>query len=284
MSHFLKGTLVLILIGWQSGLIAAENAEVPLTEATPESQNLDSNRFKQAVAEITDGKYGDMNALLVLRNNYLVLEHYTSPLYFGRDYRHSAKSITKSVTSALVGIARGQGKFPPLDSNLLELFPQYPEIANLDTRKQHINLEHVLSMTAGFEWDEFAVGDNSEFKMMRSKDWIKYTLDQPMSHEPGEKWVYNGGCTMMLSDILKNVTGTEVVDYARNYLLDPIGMENWNWSITNKNVADTKSGLGMSRRDMARFGVLYLNGGRWQGNQIIPEDWVTKSTQRASAR
>ena len=278
MSNFLKGTLVLILIGWQSGLIAAENAEVPLTEATPKSQNLDSDRFKQAVAEITDGKYGDMNALLVLRNNYLVLEHYTSPLYFGRDYRHPAKSITKSVTSALVGIARGQEKFPPLDSNLLELFPQYPEIANLDTRKQQINLEHVLSMTAGFEWDEFAVGDNSELKMMRSKDWIKYTLDQPMSHEPGEKWIYNGGCTMLLSDILKNATGTDVVDYARNYLLDPIGMENWNWSVINKNVTNAVSGLGMSRRDMARFGVLYLNGGRWQGNQIVPEDWVTKST------
>ena len=278
MTNFLKGALVLILISWQSGLIAAENAEVPLTEATPESQNLDSTHFKQAVAEIVEGKYGDMDALLVLRNNYLVLEHYTSPLYHGRDYRRSAKSITKSVTSALVGIARGQGKMPPLDTNLLELFPQYTDIANMDMRKQKITLEHVLSMTAGFEWDEFAVGDTSEFKMMRSTDWIKYTLDQPMSHSPGEKWVYNGGCTIMLSDILKNATGTVVVDYARKYLLDPIGIENWNWSITRKNVTNTVSGLAMSRRDMARFGVLYLNGGRWQGNQIVPEDWVTKST------
>ena len=278
MENFLKSTFVLILIGWQSGLIAAENAEVPLTEATPESQYLDSNHFNQAIVEIADGKYGDINALLVLRNNYLVLEHYTSLLYHGRDYRHSAKSITKSVTSALVGIARGQGKFPPLDSNLLELFPQYPEIDNLDARKRQINLEHVLSMTAGFEWDEFSVGDTSEYKMMRSKDWIKFALDQPMSHDPGEIWVYNGGCSIMLSDILKNATGTEVVSYARKYLLDPIGMENWNWSITNKNVTNTVSGLGMSRRDMARFGVLYLNSGRWRGNQIVPEDWVTMST------
>jgi len=278
MTIFLKGTLVLILIGWQSGLIAAENAEVPLTEATPESQNLDSALLEQAVAEIVEGKYGDMDALLVLRNNYLVLEHYTSPLYHGRDYRRSAKSITKSVTSALVGIARGQGKMPPLDSNLLSLFPQYTDIANMDMRKQKITLEHVLSMTAGFEWDEFAVGDTSEFKMMRSADWVKYALDQPMSHPPGETWVYNGGCTIMLSDILKNATETEVVDYARKYLLDPIGLENWNWSITRNNVTNTVSGLAMSRRDMARFGVLYLNGGRWQGNQIVPEDWVTRST------
>jgi CubicO group peptidase (beta-lactamase class C family) len=128
-----------------------------------------------------------MNALLVLRNNYLVFEHYTSPQYHGRDYRHPAKSITKSVTSALVGIARGQGKMPRLDSNLLGLFSQYPDIANMDTRKQQITLDHVLSMTAGFEWDEFVVGDNGEFKMMRSEDWLKFTLDQLMSHTPGEK-------------------------------------------------------------------------------------------------
>ena len=278
MANFLRGTLVLILIGCQPGLIAAENAEIPLTEATPESQNLDSTRLKQAVAEIADGKYGDMNALLVLRNNYLVLEHYTSPQYHGRDYRHPAKSITKSVTSALVGIAHGQGKLPPLNSNLLELFPQYPDIANMDARKQQIKLEHVLSMTAGFEWDEFAVGDNNEFKMIRSPDWIKYALDQPMRHSPGEKWVYNGGCSMMLSDILKNATGTEVADYARKYLFDPIGIENWNWSITRENATNTAFGIAMSRRDMLRFGVLYLNGGRWQGNQIVPVDWVTKST------
>jgi CubicO group peptidase (beta-lactamase class C family) len=284
MIKFLKGCLVLILISWQSVLIAAENAEVPLTEATPESQNLNSALLDQAVAEIAEGKYGDMDALLVLRNNYLVLEHYTSPLYHGRDYRRSAKSITKSVTSALVGIARGQGKLPPLDSNLLELFPQYTDIANMDTRKQKITLEHVLSMTAGFEWDEFSVGDTSEFKMIRSTDWIKYTLDQPMSHSPGEKWVYNGGCSMMLSDILKNATETDVAEYARKYLFDPIGIENWNWSLASENLTNTAFGIAMSRRDMARFGVLYLNGGRWQGNQIVPQDWVSCGIHRRQLR
>ena len=279
MTKVLRGTLVLIFLCWQTGLIAGEKAEIPLTEATPESQNLDGALLEQAVAEIVDGKYGDMDALLVLRNDYLVLEHYTSPLYHGRDYRRSAKSITKSVTSALVGIARGQGKLPPLDSNLLELFPQYTDIANMDPRKRKIRLEHVLSMTAGFEWDEFTSGDTSEFKMLRSKDWIKYALDAPMSHEPGEKWVYNGGCTMMLSDILHRSTGIEVVEYARKHLIEPIGIDNWNWTITNDNVTNTSIGLSMSRRDMARFGVLYLNGGRWQGKQIVPQDWVEESTR-----
>lgn len=278
MINYFKVVISLILIGWQLSSPAAEFATVPLTEATPESQNMDSRHFDLAISKINQGEYGDMNALLVLRNHYLILEHYTSPLYHGLDYRHPAKSITKSVTSALVGIARGQGKFPSLDSNLLGLFSQYPEIDNVDARKHKIKLEHVLSMTAGFEWDEFSIGDTSEMKMMRTKNWIKYALDQPMSHEPGEKWIYNGGCSMMLSDLLKRFTQTEVVDFARDNLLDPIGMENWNWSITNKDVANTATGLGMSRRDMARFGVLYLNNGRWQGQQIVPADWVSIST------
>lgn len=82
----------------------------------------------------------------------------------------------------------------------------------------------------------------------------------------------------MLSDILKNATGSDVVDYARKYLLDPIGIENWNWTLATENVTNTVNGLAMSRRDMARFGVLFLNDGRWQGKQIVPEEWVRKST------
>jgi len=96
--------------------------------------------------------------------------------------------------------------------------------------------------------------------MRRSEDWIKYTLDQPMSHEPGEKWVYNGGCLMMLSDILKNAPGDEVVEFVRENRLNPIGMENWSWTIANKNVANTVNGLG-------RAGFGYGSGARKWGQR-----------------
>lgn len=273
-----KAFLLLLLISWQSGLPASEPAKIPLTQATPESQHLNRTRLEQAVAEIANGKYGDMSALLVLRNNYLVLEHYTSPLYYGRDYRQPAYSVTKSVTSALVGIARGQGKMPSLHSNLLELFPQYPDIANLDARKKQITLEHVLSMTAGFKWNQFTRENNSARKMLTSPDGIKYVLDSPMSHKPGEQFVYNDGCSILLSGILKRSTGQAVDEYANKYLFQPIGINNWNWYIINNEVMETARGLSMSRRDMARFGVLYLNGGRWQSKQIVPEEWIKEST------
>ena len=239
---------------------------------------MDGAMLEQAVDDIDNGRYGDMNALLVLRNGYLVVEHYRSPEYFGRNYRHPAKSITKSVTSAVVGIVRDQGNLPPLDSRLADLLPAYADVINPDPLKRQITLHHLLSMTAGFDWDELAPGDNNEFKMMRTRDWVRYTLDQPMRDQPGDRLEYNGGLSMMLSHILRDSIDGDVVAFAREQLFDPIGLENWNWTLVNDNLVNTVSGLAMSRRDMARIGLLFLNRGRWGDRQLIPADWVDLST------
>ena len=285
LSHlrFLVLSRALVTIGWLFGgfyapVIAAESASPSLTVATPESQGMDGAALEQAVEDIGSGRYGDMNALLVVRNGYLVLEHYRSPEYYGRAYRHPAKSITKSVTSAVIGIVRGQGSLPPLDSRLADLLPAHADLIDRDPRKQKITLHHLLSMTAGFDWDELALGDNNEFKMMRTRDWIRYTLNQPMRDRPGERLEYNGGLSMMLSPILRDSIDGDVVEFAREHLFDPIGLENWNWNLVNDNLVNTVSGLAMSRRDMARIGVLYLNRGRWGDRQLIPADWVDLST------
>jgi len=274
----IKLLIAICLLYWHSGLLAADKADIPLTEATPESQGLDGLRLQQAIDGVEAGEYGDINALLVLRNDYLVLEHYFEPLYKGPDYRHPVRSVTKSFTSALIGIAREQGKLPDLQTGLLDLFPQYSNIENLDGRKREITFDHILSMTAGFEWDEFSPGAMSDPNMMRSPDWIKHVLDLPMRDAPGTRWVYNGGCSMLLSDILQRATGQAVDEFARRYLFEFIGIDNWRWSIGKNDVINTAHGLSMTRRDMARLGVLYLNDGRWQGEQIVPEDWVKLST------
>ena len=270
--------LVLCLGCWHFGLLAADRAAVPLTEATPESQGLDGARLQQAIDGISAGEYGDINALLVLRNDYLLLEHYVDLQYKGPDYRHPIRSVTKSFTSALIGIARGQGKLADLQTPLLDLFPQYDEIENLDERKRNLTLDHILSMTAGFEWDEFSTGAMSDHRMASSPDWIKHVLDLPMRDLPGTRWVYNSGCSMLLSNILSRATATPVDEYAEKYLFEPIGIGNWRWSLGKNDVINTSGGLSMTRRDMARLGVLYLNDGRWQGKQIVPEDWVKLST------
>ncbi len=273
-----KIILLLFSLGWSFPSIGAESAKIPLTPATPESQQLDSTQFAKAIARIADGQYGEIDSLLILRHGYLVLEHYFSPQYHGQGYRQPLKSVTKSVTSALVGIALEQGYLPALETRLTELFPQYPDIDNLDARKKAVTLEHILAMTAGFEWDEFSIGYNSDDKMLSSPDWIRFVLDLPMSHAPGETWVYNSGCSLLLSQILRDSTGQAVDAFARKHLFGPIGIEKWNWSITKNSVINTAWGLAMSRRDMARFGMLILNEGRWQDRQVVPAEWIRRST------
>ncbi|HEY5739070.1 MAG TPA: serine hydrolase [Gammaproteobacteria bacterium] len=270
--------LALGLLCWDSAATAGARAEIPLTEATPQSQGLDGARLQQAVDGIAAGDYGRIDALLVLRNDFIVLERYFSPLYRGPDYRYPVRSVTKSITSALVGIARGQGKLPALQTGLRELFPQYSSIANLDTRKRAVTFEHLLSMTAGFAWDELSPGAMSDSAMVSSPDWIKHVLDLPMHDLPGERLVYNSGCSMLLSDILLRGTGMAVDEFAARYLFEPIGIDNWRWSLGKNNVINTAYGLSMTRRDMARFGTLYLNRGNWRGRQVVPEDWVGLST------
>ena len=267
-----------LLLTWPSLAPAGGKAPVPLSPATPESQGMDSERLEQAVRKIGDKAYGDINSLLVLRNDYLVLEAYFSPQYHGRDYRHPAKSITKSVTSALIGIALSQGRIESLQIDLPALFPQYPHLAAHDSPKRQITLEHLLTMTAGFQWDEFTLGYNSSDKMVASPDWIKHVLDLPLAHPTGERWIYNSGCSMLLSDILARAVGRPVDEYAREVLFDPIGLENYNWSLGKNGVINTAWGLAMSRRDLARIGVLYLNEGRWGDRQVVPPDWVRQST------
>jgi CubicO group peptidase (beta-lactamase class C family) len=276
-------TLVFCIV-WHSNLAADEQTNEPLNEATPESQNLDSRLLNEAVTRIDNGDYGDIDALLIVRNNRLVLEKYFSPEYHGRDYRRPVLSTTKSFTSTLVGIAIDQGKIKSVQSNLLDLFPEYTEINNLDARKQEITLENLLTMSAGFQWNEletsYADPQNDFHRMVHSQDWVKYVLDAPMSDAPGDRLVYNSGCTLLLSSILQKTTGRTAEEFAIEYLFAPLGIEKYTWSIARGGITNTYSGLAMLRRDMAKLGILYLNNGRWLDQQVVPEKWVQLSTSK----
>jgi len=284
MTILLKGTLVLILIGWQSGLIAAENAEVPLTEATPQSQNLDDRKLNAAITKIGNREYGNIDALLVVRNNYLVLEKYFSTEYHGREYMRPILSVTKTMTSALIGIAIEQGKIEGVKATLLDYFAEYGDIKNLDTRKQKITLENVLTMTGGFQWNELAISyadpQNDFNRMVHSQDWVKYVLDAPMSHAPGDYLNYSSGSSLLLSSILQKSTGQTAEAFAIEHLFRPLGIEKYTWTIARGGITNTYSGLAMRRLDLAKIGILYLNNGRWLDQQVIPQEWVEQSTSK----
>jgi len=280
----LPGTLLLIASGWYSSLAASNPADIPLTEATPESQNLDSRKLNQAISKIDNREYGNIDALLVLRNNYLVLEKYFSPEYHGREYRRPVLSVTKTITSALIGIAIEQGKIEGVKTKLLDYFPEYEDIQNLDARKQKITLDNLLTMTAGFRWNELAISyadPQNDFNIMvRSPDWVKHVIDSPMSHAPGEYLNYNSGCTFLLSSILQKSTGQTAEDFAIENLFKPLGIEKYSWTLARGGLTNTYSGLAMRRRDLAKFGILFLNNGRWLDRQLISQEWVQQSTSK----
>jgi len=249
--------------------------------STPEKQNLNGGLLEQLNQKINDGGFGEIHSLLIMRNGYLVFEKYYRG--YSQNQTHQIYSVTKSVTSTLIGIAIDQGKITSLDKKLLSFFQEYTSIANLDSNKQKMKLEDVLTMRSGLYWDEFTnpFSDprNSIYKIISSSDWVKHVLDLPMVYEPGTKRTYNTGNTILLAGIIKNLYGIQANDLAQQYLFNHLGISNYKWETGAKGLTNTGWGLHLRPRDMIKFGLLYLNQGTWEKTSVISENWIGTSTK-----
>jgi CubicO group peptidase (beta-lactamase class C family) len=228
----------------------------------------------------------EVHTILIVKDGYIVAEQYYSDDY-GPDDLHRIYSCTKSLTSALLGIASGEGLLGGLDQKMVSFFPEY-EIQNMSEDKNAINIEHLLTMSAGLEWYELEYPYGDERNTFR--DWsdsgggVKYVLDQPMVASPGEEYSYSTGVSHVLSGILQKATGMRADSFAMENLFAPLGIEQFYWPIDNQGVAYGGSGARLTPRDMARIGYLYLNNGIWDGSQIVPESWVEASQQKHIGR
>lgn len=243
---------------------------------------LDEEILTGLVNLIEAGDFGNIHSLIIIHNDNLVLEEYF--MGWTRHMRHLCASTTKSFTSALIGIAVDQGKLNGVDETLLSFFPEYSDIANPDERKESITLENVLTMSAGFTWNElstpYGTPENDSSKMGRSSDWIKYMLDLPMSDNPGTKFVYNSGCTILLSGIIAKETGQSAEEFAKDNLFNALGITNREWQSGPNEISNTGWGLFLHPVNMAMFGYLYLKNGLLNGEQVVPEDWIKESTSK----
>lgn len=248
---------------------------------------LDQEKLAGLVSAIDKGNYGNTHSLIIIQNDNLVLEKYFQG--WTRDMRHPCFSVTKSVTSALIGIALAQGKIKGLDAKLLSFFSEYSHIRNVDEKKQSITLENVLTMTTGLEWNELSTPytfgifpnfNNDMIRMLFSRDYIKYVIDQPMASDPGTEWLYNSGSLDLLSGIITNTTGQSAEDFAADNLFHPMGITDWAWVKGPNDISETGAGLSLHPVDMAMFGYLYLKKGLLKGEQIIPAAWVETSTAK----
>ncbi|MGW8316490.1 MAG: serine hydrolase domain-containing protein, partial [Bacteroidales bacterium] len=228
----------------------------------------------------------DVNSVTIIKDGYVVAEQYYSDEY-SADSLHAIYSCTKSLVSALLGIAIDQG-FVGDEYDLMVSYFQDREIANLTESKQEVTLWHLLTMSAGFEWYEleYPYGDerNTFYNFVRSSDQVQFVLDRPMSADPGMEFSYNSGISHLISAIIQKSTGIRSDSFALEEIFTPLGINQYYWPIDGQGVAFGGHGARMRPRDMAKFGYLYLKNGMWDGAQLIPAAWVEKSRQKHMER
>ena len=295
-----------------SGSIAARNDHAPWQTTNPNAVGLVPAQLDAIDQDIREGRYGSIDSLLVIRSGKIAFEQYyehdyraiyeveartpgplvvTSPSgpynYFNAFWHpyykdtdlHSMQSVTKSIVSAVIGIAIDRGDFPDLDTPVLSFFEEGTVVA-VDARKRSMTLRDLLTMSAGWQWDEdvpYSDPSNTFAVMAKSRDWVQYTLDQPMARAPGTAFKYNSGATLVLGHIFLQATGIDIEEYTVRHLFGPLGIERYEWKRTPLGLADTQEGLFLSTRDLAKIAWLFREEGVWQGSQVVPASWVRAS-------
>jgi CubicO group peptidase (beta-lactamase class C family) len=277
------GLMIVLLAGCvlQKVPPASPQVEWPMhgwQTSTPEQQGMDSGKLVKLFDFIMIRK-PNLHSLLIVRNGYLVTEAYFFP--YQADTLHSLNSCTKSVSSALIGMAIDQGLIRGVDQRLVSFFPGRT-IANLDARKQAITLKDLLSMTSGLDWPEWSTAytspENIIRQMLLSPDPIQFVLDRPMETDPGTLFNYDTGGSNLLSAILEQKAGKNALDFARLNLFEPLGISKVFWATAQNGMYRGGEGLLLTPGDMAKFGYLYLQRGAWEGRQVISKAWIEAST------
>jgi CubicO group peptidase (beta-lactamase class C family) len=242
----------------------------------PERQGIDSASLVGMLDEIVEGKI-DIDSMLLIRNGRLVMEAYRYP--YGAETLHVINSCTKSILSALIGIAVGEGKIRDLDQRVVDFFPDR-RIANAEGEKREITFRHVLTMSGGLEWLGGMLERPSLLEMMASPNWVDFALGRPMKDSPGKIFTYNTGGSHLLSAILERMVGEKSEEYAKRKLFYPLGVKDWYWQTDPQGINIGGAGLWLTPRDMAKFGYLFLRGGAWENRAIVPEGWASESVRR----
>ena len=243
----------------------------------PESQGMKSKILVNMLDMILK-KDLDIHNVLVIRNGYIVLDAYSFPR--DSDRKHNIFSCSKSVTSALIGIAIDKGFIKDSDQPVLDFFPKLVP-KNLDANKKAMTLEHLLTMTPGLKCrDSYQYHYSGLNKMKGSSDWVQYMINLPMAEAPGTRFEYCNGATFLLSAILQEQTGMNALSFARKYLFGPLGISDVVWPSNPQGITLGYGRIYMRPRDMAKIGYLYLKNGVWGNKQIISSQWVKTSTSK----
>ena len=256
--------------GWKVSSLEAEDIEPqPIIEISARIRDIDD--------------IDEVLSMAIVKRGKLVHEVY-SP-YVQRNTLHWLASITKTMTSTLIGIAIDKGFIPGVDARVIDLIPEYSNAVK-DPRFNGIRLHHLMCMSSGLDWNEqVSYNDprNSEWQMVESEDWIRFVLGRRVLHDPGTEFRYNTGGMHLLSAVIKAATGRSADRFAEEHLFHPMDIYAYQWNRDIRGYPSTggvDGGLGLRTRDLAKIGWLFMGDGTWKGKRIISEKWTKQVTQK----
>ena len=279
-------------------------------ESTPSEQGMDEQVLQALDEEIAAGKHGYVDGMLVIRNGHVVYErsypqdyetlfnaqaaqqrgpyNYYDPEwhpYYKGGKLHTMQSVSKSVMATLIGISIKRGEIENTSVRAADFLANY-QAPDTDPRRSRMTLEHLLTMTAGIQWDEdtydYTDPRNGCAVMESLDDWTAHVWGLPMAAEPGSTYVYNSGVTMLINQVLHQATGEHALAYAEKHLFAPLGITEFYWKQTPAGETDAEGGLYLTPRDLAKIGYLYAMDGVWEGKRLLPEGWVQRATSPLS--
>jgi CubicO group peptidase (beta-lactamase class C family) len=268
-----------------------------LPQKRPAEKGLNEQLLHQLLLQIQNKAkpgYRQIHSLLLYKSGALVVEHYQKgnndfinfeqgiklikgqqDYVWSADKPHYVASVTKAVTATLTGIALKQTGLT-VDATLAQLLPQHPVIT-AEPLKAGISLHQLLSMQAGFVWDEWA-GDDL-VKLWQQRVFVDYLLQKPNSG-PGKNWAYNSALPNLVLELLQHQLKQPLQPWAKQQLFDKLGFSQYRWDAQPNAVPEGAARLWLTPRDMLKLGVLYLQQGQWQGEQLLPSGWVQQMTSR----
>jgi CubicO group peptidase (beta-lactamase class C family) len=256
------------------------------------NNGMDTGRIVALTKLILADKYPNIHSMLILRHGKLIYENYFAgedevhggaPVGYvshSIDDLHDCRSVSKSFTSACIGIAVKQGFIKSINEPIFPYFKEYAKY--FDPAKRKITIRNLLTMTSGLEWDEklsYLDSDNSERQMDGSNDPISFILSRKLTSVPGTVWNYSGASATLLGEIIRKATGERLDKFAGKNLFAPLGISKYTWDFEpmNKHMIAAAWGLRLRSRDLAKFGLLYMNYGKWGNVQVLDTNWVKHS-------
>lgn len=240
-------------------------SELRLPRSTPEEQGVSSKAVLAFLDAIRENDW-EVHGFMLLRHGHVVAEGWWAP--YRADIPHALYSLSKSIVATAIGFAAEEGLLS-LDDRIVDLFPEDVP-GTVSEHLSAMNIRHLLTMTTGH-------AEAVDFWACESGDWVKYFLATPVERVPGTHFVYNTCATYMLCAILQRVAGQPVDDFLEERLFVPLGMAKGAWERCPRGIAYGGTNLSFTTEDIAKFGQLYVQRGRWSGRQLLPESWVDEA-------